>query len=105
MTAPDPAPHAQAGFINALREEGTRDEICDQLQRTWNELMQARQAPASPAAPALHGTIPFTTIKALHDHLRAACRAEGSPRIQAAWDAWEPVADLALQRPAQGDRG
>jgi hypothetical protein len=51
MTRPDPAPHVQAAFINALREEGTREEICDKLQLIWNELMQARQAPASPAAP------------------------------------------------------
>lgn len=60
-------------------------------------------APAT-LARATHGTIPFATIKALHDELRAACRAEGTPRIQDAWDAWEPVADFALQRPAQGDR-
>ena len=36
MTDPAP-PHAQAAFINALREEGTRDEACNRLQKVWNE--------------------------------------------------------------------
>jgi hypothetical protein len=30
-------PHVQAAFINALREEGTFDELAEALQRQWNE--------------------------------------------------------------------
>jgi hypothetical protein len=37
------APHCQAGFINAIREEGTHEDACDWLQKTWNELMQAKK--------------------------------------------------------------
>jgi hypothetical protein len=35
-------PHAQAAFINALREEGTKAECCDTLQALWNELVAVR---------------------------------------------------------------
>lgn len=31
------APHVPAAFINAIREEGTKAEACDWLQKTWNE--------------------------------------------------------------------
>ena len=31
------APHQPAAFINALSEEGTREELIDYLQKTWNE--------------------------------------------------------------------
>ena len=31
-------PHVQAAFINALAEEGTREELVTYLQKTWNEL-------------------------------------------------------------------
>ena len=30
-------PHVQAAFINAIREEGTKQEACDWLQKQWNE--------------------------------------------------------------------
>jgi uncharacterized protein YbdZ (MbtH family) len=36
------APHCQAAFINAIREEGSKAQACDYLQKTWNELMQAK---------------------------------------------------------------
>jgi hypothetical protein len=45
------------------------------------------------------GEVPFARLKAAYDELRAACRAEGTPRIQDAIDAWEPLADFAFQRP------
>lgn len=31
------APHVRAAFINALREEGTKEEAITWLQKTWNE--------------------------------------------------------------------
>lgn len=31
------APHVNAAFINALAEEGTRDELINSLQREWNK--------------------------------------------------------------------
>jgi len=31
------APHVQAAFINALAEEGTKEEVIFWLQKTWNE--------------------------------------------------------------------
>ena len=37
------APYHQAAFINALWEEGERDEILQHLQETWNELCEARK--------------------------------------------------------------
>lgn len=37
-------PHSQAAFINAIRDEGTKDEACDWLQSTWNELVALRAA-------------------------------------------------------------
>jgi len=36
------APHCQAAFINAIREEGTKEEACNYLQETWNDLCEAR---------------------------------------------------------------
>ena len=30
-------PHVPAAFINAIREEGTKEEACDYLQKQWNE--------------------------------------------------------------------
>lgn len=36
------SPHAQAAFINAIREEGSKKEACDNLQETWNDLCAAR---------------------------------------------------------------
>jgi antitoxin component HigA of HigAB toxin-antitoxin module len=30
-------PHRPAAFINAIREEGTKDEACESLQKIWNE--------------------------------------------------------------------
>ena len=35
--------HVQAAFINALREEGTKEEACDWLQKTWDELCAVRR--------------------------------------------------------------
>lgn len=32
------APHSSAAFINALAEEGTREELVMWLQKTWNEI-------------------------------------------------------------------
>lgn len=29
--------HTPAAFINAIREEGTKEEACDWLQKLWNE--------------------------------------------------------------------
>lgn len=31
-------PYAPAAFINAIAEEGTKDEAVEWLQKTWNEL-------------------------------------------------------------------
>lgn len=44
-------------------------------------------------------------IKILNDmgRLRKAIRAEGTPRIQEAWDRIEPVIDMFYQRPDMGD--
>lgn len=36
------APHVPAAFINAIAEEGTKAEAVEWLQKTWNELCQAR---------------------------------------------------------------
>ena len=33
----DEHPHVPAAFINAIREEGTKAEAIDWLQKTWNE--------------------------------------------------------------------
>lgn len=30
-------PHVNAAFINSIREEGTKQEACDYLQKQWNE--------------------------------------------------------------------
>ena len=30
-------PHVPAAFINAIREEGTKEEACNLLQKQWNE--------------------------------------------------------------------
>ena len=43
---PVDAPHTPAAFINAIREEGTKAEACDWLQKTWNELVQLKRAQA-----------------------------------------------------------
>lgn len=34
--------HRQAAFINAIADEGTKDEAVKFLQETWNELCEAR---------------------------------------------------------------
>lgn len=36
------APHHRAAFINALAEEGTKAEVVEYLQKTWNNLCEAR---------------------------------------------------------------
>jgi zona occludens toxin (predicted ATPase) len=40
------APHVPAAFINVIREEGTKAEACDFLQKQWNEtfMLKARIA-------------------------------------------------------------
>ncbi len=35
-------PHVKAAFINAIREEGTKTEACDWLQKQWNECCALR---------------------------------------------------------------
>lgn len=37
MTVKTKHPHVPAAFINALREEGTKEEVCNFLQEQWNE--------------------------------------------------------------------
>ena len=36
-------PHHNAAFINAIWEEGTKEESCRYLQQTWNELCELKQ--------------------------------------------------------------
>jgi hypothetical protein len=36
------APHCPAAFINAIHDDGTKEEAVKFLQETWNELVQAR---------------------------------------------------------------
>lgn len=36
-------PHVPAAFINAIYEEGTKDEAIGWLQKTWNELCAIRR--------------------------------------------------------------
>lgn len=43
-------PHVPASFINAIREEGTKDEACDWLQRQWNEICALREELAASEA-------------------------------------------------------
>jgi len=31
-------PHVPSAFINAIREEGTKEEACNYLQEQWNEI-------------------------------------------------------------------
>lgn len=38
MTDKPAAPYVCAAFINAIAEEGTKDEALEYLQRTWNSL-------------------------------------------------------------------
>ena len=40
---PRTAPHANAAFINALSEEGNREEILSMLQEVWNERCQLKR--------------------------------------------------------------
>ncbi len=35
-------PHVPAAFINAIREEGTKQQACDWLQKQWNECCALR---------------------------------------------------------------
>lgn len=35
-------PHVPAAFINAIAEEGTKEEAVEWLQKTWNELCYVR---------------------------------------------------------------
>lgn len=35
-------PHVRAAFINAIREEGTKEQACDWLQKQWNETCYLR---------------------------------------------------------------
>lgn len=37
------APHHPAAFINTIWEEGTKEEACRYLQKTWDELCEARK--------------------------------------------------------------
>lgn len=48
-----------------------------------------------------YGSVRITKIKAAYDELRAACRDEGTPRIQEALDRYEQWADFAFARPAK----
>jgi len=46
------APHVPAAFVNALAEEGTRDELVTWLQKLWNENCALR-SPVVNAADAM----------------------------------------------------
>lgn len=48
-----------------------------------------------------YGNVRPATIQRAIDELRAACRDEGTPRIQEAWDRLEPWVDVVYQ----GDKG
>lgn len=37
------APHSPAAFINAIAEDGTKAEAIEWLQKTWDELCEARR--------------------------------------------------------------
>lgn len=37
-------PHVPAAFINAIAEEGTKDEAIEYLQKQWNETCALRAA-------------------------------------------------------------
>jgi len=39
----DDAQHSHAAFINAIREEGTKEEACDWLQITWGALCKVKK--------------------------------------------------------------
>ena len=51
-----------------------------------------------------YGRVRVTKIKAAYDELRAACREEGTERIQAAIDRYEPWADYAFGQSAALDK-
>lgn len=50
-------PHVNAAFINAIREDGTKSEACEYLQRLWNEICFLRDAPAPDAAARQMGQV------------------------------------------------
>lgn len=50
-----------------------------------------------------YGDVRITKIRAAFNELRAACRDEGTPRIQEALDRYEPWADFDAARPTQGE--
>ena len=68
-------PHVPASFINALREEGTKAEACDFLQKTWNELCAVK---AALVKPLVWGTTSYGSPEALS--------VAGTYRISDAWD-------------------
>ena len=63
-------PHVPAAFINAIREEGTKEEACDFLQDQWNEVVALRR-PVGKAEAAL-----AKSVKALEPFAKAADEAD-----------------------------
>lgn len=53
------APHVQAAFINAIREEGTKQEACDRLQKVWNENCALKKQIAAQREAALQDMAEF----------------------------------------------
>lgn len=54
--------------------------------------------------PARYGKTRVAKILAAFNELRDACRAEGTPRIQDAFDRYEPWADYAMGAGPEGEK-
>lgn len=49
-----------------------------------------------------YGKTRVSKIKEAVDELRAACRSEGTERVQAAWDRFEPWATIVFEERKEG---
>jgi len=61
-------PHCQAAFINAIKDEGTKEEAVRWLQQTWNELCWVRKTRTQ-------------AIREAVDEERAGCAAVADRRL------------------------
>lgn len=86
-TDDNPAPHVQAAFINAIREEGTKAEACDWLQKIWNEkcALAARLAEVEQERDQLlNDTAIHSDQRAKYEDLRTSILAGEASRQDAA---------------------
>lgn len=94
------APHSPAAFINNIADEGTKAEAIAWLQKTWNELVQARKQ-IEAMQPVVNAASILETAWSSDDEDREHCEDEEEALIDAVFAYRTKLAGSAISTPLQ----